>query len=172
VIEIIVNSINQNIEALYPDKDVETYGIARIHDLNTEKYPAVFDLSTESWCKIYLNCEFELTAYHRVLGITELEDSEDDFRTFHTQSLGKEYEMVLVLCFTKDYDYSEAVKVANAIIGEYIYSGYHLAYVELDSIESDEDQIINDEFGKIDYTKYKSTHNIFKVFYNATIKDC
>jgi len=43
VIEIIVNSINQNIDILYPDTDIETYGIARIHDLNTDKYPAIYE---------------------------------------------------------------------------------------------------------------------------------
>lgn len=172
MIETIVNSINQNIEFLYPETDIETYGIARIHDLNTEKYPAIYDGSTESWCKIFLNCEYELTAYHRVLGITETEDSEDDFRTSHTQSLGKDYDMVLVLCFTKDHDYSEAERVANSIIGKYDYSGFNAGYVELESIESEEDQIINDEFGDTDYTKYKSTHNLFKVFYTATINYC
>lgn len=171
MISTIVDSINTAIAAgTSIVGDTEFLGIARIHDLDSEKYPAIY--LNDSWNRIFFDDQYTLTAYHRVDKIEQGDAEDFDFRGSLNDEVSEVYNMILVIAMNKDYDHAEAVEIKNLIPGTVSNASYGAVFIGRGEIETDEDEIINDEFGDTDYGKYKSDFNIFRINYKVEFINC
>jgi hypothetical protein len=151
--------------------DKETYGIARIHNLAEEQYPAIY--LNEAWNKIDIDNTVGLLTYHRVLSITEEDDDDSfDFRGSIDTTLKEVYNMILIIVMKKEYDYDTCIEIKNAIPNFITSADYSAVYINKGEIEANEDEIINEEFGETDYTRFKSGFNLFKLNYEIELINC
>lgn len=170
MIDTVIDTINDSVSAIDIDNQ-EFHGIARLHVLEEEQYPAIY-VGHNEWDRISLDDSSDLLLYHRVLGIEEIENDDFDFRGSLDDSVSELFNMIMVVAMKKEYDYDTIISIKNLIPGTSKLSGYTIAFIDRGEIETDEDSIIEEEFGATDYTKYKSDFNIFRIQYTIELNNC
>ena len=167
MIDRIVSEINNAIEAGNPvSGNIELYGIAKIHELEEERYPAI--RIDKDWYRISLDDRNDLTAYHRIEGITLETDDEFDFSS-SVEENSEVYDMVMIIALN-GFCYSEEKVSEIRKLFPGVFNGY--GFINTTEIETDQDEIVSDEWGSISYLDHKTPFNVYRIKYEVQIINC
>ena len=167
-IDTIVSSINSAISAgtSYTDN---LLGVAKIHDLENKKYPAIWD--TSKWNEIALDTSYDLQIYHRITGISHENNDEFDFGPSKEPNQ-RNYSMLMTVIFSKSYEEDELEEIIGLIPRDITDASYAFVTVNIGGVNTNQDEVIESEWGALDYTKHKSSFNIYQVGYEVELITC
>lgn len=153
----IVNSINTEIQSIVGVTSNRFFPDLRLYVKDNERH------STYKNEKITLDDRYYFTVFHRILNIDR--EEAEDYSFGKKRAYWFEYEMI---CFVGMYQIQDAYdtieNIAEAFPEEVSSVSHDRVLIEVTRIETDQDQIANEEFG-LTYEKHKPRFHLFRINY-------
>lgn len=165
----LINSINDSITNNLGFSTEQVYGITELHSYENKTHPAVYD--NGQWNQISLDDANELMIYHRVSEISTEENQDFSFGSFsndNQENIG----MIMTVVMKRPNTYQEALNVKSYIPKQINNADYAFVTITGGSINTNQDAIIESEWGSQDYRRHKTDFSIFQISYNIETIVC